>query len=205
MYPYKLHGIELKSTETAKYLGVTIKKDLNWKSHIENISAKASNTLKFIKRNVQTNNQKLKKTAYNTYVRPQLEYCAPVWHPWQQTYSDNIERVQTAAARYVLNDSSYTSSVTEMLHILNWQTLEHRRIQNSLTMFYKIQHQLVTVDHHHLTETRNLNFFVPYSWTKYHMNSFFPRTIRYWNSLPYSIKASTSLCDFSTGLASVTF
>ena len=137
MSPYKLHGIELKSTETAKYLGVRIKKDINWKSHIENISVKASNTLKFIKRNVQTNNQKLKETAYNTYVRPQLEYCAPVWHPWQQTYSDNIERVQRAAARYVLNDYSYTSSVTEMLHILNWQTLEHRRIQNSLTMFYK--------------------------------------------------------------------
>ena len=41
MYPYKLHGTELKSAETAKYLGVTISKDLNWKSHIENASAKA--------------------------------------------------------------------------------------------------------------------------------------------------------------------
>ena len=132
MYPYKLHGTELNSAETAKYLGVTISKDLNWKSHIENVSAKASNTLKFIKRNVQTNNQKLKETAYNTYVRPQLEYCAPVWHPWQQKFSAKIERVQRAAARYVLNDYSTTSSVTEMLHILNWQTVEHRRIQNSL-------------------------------------------------------------------------
>ena len=189
MYPYKLHCIELKSTETAKYLGVTIRKDLNWKTHIENIFTKASNynTLKFIKRNIQTNTQKLKETAYNTYVRPQLEYCAPVWHPWQETISYKIERVQRAAARYVLNDYSSTSSVTEMLHILNWQTLEHRRIQNSLIMFYKIQNQLVNVDHHHLTETRNLKFFVPYSRTKYHMNSYFPRTIRYWNSLPYSI------------------
>ena len=205
MYPYKLHGIELKSTETAKYLGVTIRKDLNWKTHIENISNKASNTLKFIKRNIQTNNQKLKETAYNTYVRPQLEYCAPVWHPWHETFSYKIERVQRAAARYVLNDYSSTSSVTEMLHILNWQTLENRRIQNSLIMFYKIQNQLVNVDHHHLTETRNLRFFVPYSRTKYHMNSYFPRTIRYWNSLPYSIRASTTLCDFSTGPATVTF
>ena len=152
MYPYKLHGTELKSAGTAKYLGVTI----NWKSHIENVSVKASNTLKFIKRNVQTNNKKLKETAYNTYVRPQLEYCAPVWQPWQQTCSDKIERLQRAAARYVLNDYNFTSSVTEMLHILNWQTLEHRRIQNSLIMLYKIKHQLVNVDHHHLTETRNL-------------------------------------------------
>ena len=90
-----------------------------------------------------------------------------------------------------------------MLHILNWQTLEHRRIQNSLIMLYKIKHQLVNVDHNHLTETRNLKFFVPYSRTKYHMNSYFPTTIRYWNSLPYSIRASTSLCCFSTGLATI--
>ena len=80
---------------------------------------------------------------------------------------------------YVLNDYSTSSSVTEMLHILIWQALEHRRIQNSLIMLYKIKHQLVYVDHNHLTETRNLKFFVPYSQTKYmyHMNSYFPRTI----------------------------
>ena len=79
MYPYKLHGTELKSAKTAKYLGVTIRKDLNGKSHIENVSA--SNTLEFIKRSIQTKSQKLKETAYNTHVRPQLEHCAPVGIP----------------------------------------------------------------------------------------------------------------------------
>ena len=154
IFPYKLHNHELKSAETAKYLGITISKDLNWKSHIENVSSKASNTLKF----VQTNNQKIKETAYNTYVRPQLEYCAPVWHPWQGTLCSKIESVQRAAARYVLNDYSTTSSVTKMLDVLHWQTLEHRRIQNSLIMLFKIKYQLVAVDHHHLTETQKLNF-----------------------------------------------
>ena len=74
---------------------------------------------------------KIKETAYNTYVRPQLEYCAPVWHPWQGTLCSKIESVQRAAARYALNDYSTTSSVTKMLDVLHWQTLEHRRIQNS--------------------------------------------------------------------------
>ena len=56
IFPYKLHNIELKSTETAKYLGITISNDLHWKPHIEKVSSKASNILKFIKRNVKTNN-----------------------------------------------------------------------------------------------------------------------------------------------------
>ena len=205
IFPYKLHNIELKATENAKYLGITINEEFSWKPHIENMASKAFNTLKFIKRNVQTNNQKIKETAYNTYVRPQLEYCAPVWHPWQEKLTYKVDRVQRAAARYCLNDYNYTSSVTEMLKILNWQTLENRRIQNSLILLSKIKHNLVAVDHHHLTETKNLNFFVPYSRTLYHMNSFFPRIIRHWNSLPYSVKASPSLGDFTSGLATVTF
>ena len=170
------------------------------------MTSKAFNTLKFIKRNVQTKkNQKIKETAYNTYVRPQLEYCAPVWHPWREKLTYKIDRVQRAAARYCLNDYNFTSSVTEMLKVLNWQTLENRRIQNSLILLYKIKHNLVAVDHHHLTETKNLNFFIPYSRTRYHMNSYFPRTIRQWNSLPYSLKASSSLGEFTSGLATVTF
>lgn len=205
IYPYKLHNIELKTTENAKYLGITISQDLSWKSHIENVSCKASNTLKFVKRNIRTNNQKIKETAYNTYVRPQLEYCAPVWHPWQQTLAYKIERVQRAAARYVLNDYDFDHSVSLMLQKLNWQTLEHRRLQNSLILLFKIKSNLVAVDHIYLTEIRNLNFFVPYSRTQYHMNSYFPRTIRYWNSLPCSIKASSSLGEFTAGLATIKF
>ena len=84
-------------------------------------------------------------------------------------------------------------------------TLASRRIKSSLILLYKTKYQLVAVDHFYLTETRNLNFFVPYSRTKYHMNSFFPRTIRHLNSLLYSLKASPSLCEFTTGLATVTF
>jgi len=90
IFPYKLHNTELKSTEAAKYLGVTITKDLNWSKHIDSITSKATSTLRFIQRNVKTNNQKVKTAAYNTYVRPQLEYCASVWHPWQKTLTNKL-------------------------------------------------------------------------------------------------------------------
>ena len=29
-------------------------------------------------------NKKVKEMAYNTYVRPQLEYCSTIWSPWQK-------------------------------------------------------------------------------------------------------------------------
>ena len=37
------------------------------------------------------------------------------------------------------------------------------------------------------------------------MNLYFPRTITYWNNLPYSVKASSSLSEFTAGLATVNF
>ena len=65
-------------------MGVSIRRVFKWKPHTEHMTSKAYNPLKFIKRYVQTNNQKIKETAHNTYVRPQIEYCAPVWDPRQK-------------------------------------------------------------------------------------------------------------------------
>ena len=110
IFPYKLHNKELNVTNAAKYLGVTISKDLNWTPHINNITGKAKNTLRFIKRNIKTSNTKVKEMAYNTYVRPQLEYCSTIWNPWQKTLSQKIESVQRSAARYVCNNYNYSST-----------------------------------------------------------------------------------------------
>ena len=38
-YPYQLHGHTLETTDSTKYLSITIKKDLGWNIHINNICA----------------------------------------------------------------------------------------------------------------------------------------------------------------------
>lgn len=202
LFPYRLHDTLLKSADKSKYLGVTISKDLNWAPHINNITAKANSTLRFIKRNVKTSKRKVKETAFKTYVRPQVEYCSTVWCPWQKYLKYKIEMVQRSAARYVMNDYSYTSSVTDMINTLNWQTLEQRREYSSLIMFYKIRSNLVAVDNHHLRPTRNLNYNIPPSSSNFHAASFFPRTIRLWNSLPIYVQESPSLPIFAGRLES---
>ena len=78
---YTLYGQVLESTNTAKYLGVTLSKELSWNEHINSITAKANRTLGFVKRNVKTKNEKVKELAYKSLVRPQVEYASPVWSP----------------------------------------------------------------------------------------------------------------------------
>ena len=45
---YMIHGKRLKLVDSAKYLGVTLTKNLSWKNHIGIITAKANNTQLFL-------------------------------------------------------------------------------------------------------------------------------------------------------------
>ena len=57
-------------------------------------------------------------------VRPQLaEYASAIWDPYYNTDINQIEKVQRRAARWVLNNYTQTSSVTDMLAELSWPTL----------------------------------------------------------------------------------
>ena len=63
---------------------------------------------------------------------------------------NRLEMVQHHAVRFVCNNFNRTASVTVMLNYLNWPTLEHRRNQAKLHMFYKIINNIISIPHDHL-------------------------------------------------------
>ena len=75
---YMLHGQALEAMDHAKYLGVDISKDLNWNTHINRISTSVNRILGFLKRNIKTKNAAIRTAAYQTLVRPQVEYASTV-------------------------------------------------------------------------------------------------------------------------------
>ena len=124
---YTLHGHELEHANTAKYLGVSITSDMRWNQHISNICKKANNTLSFLSRNLNIRDTKIKEKAYQSPVRPTLEYACTTWDPYLKDDKHRIEMVQRRAARYVSYRFHYTSSVSSILEELKWPTLEERR------------------------------------------------------------------------------
>ena len=50
MSGYFMHNQKLESVDAAKYLGVSISKDLSWNTHISNITTSANRTLGFVKK-----------------------------------------------------------------------------------------------------------------------------------------------------------
>ena len=62
--------------------------------HIHQITATANLTLAFVRRNLYSCSQHIKKSAYTTLVRPLLEYSSSVWDPHTKTLVNKIEMVQ---------------------------------------------------------------------------------------------------------------
>ncbi len=207
---YFLHSTKLEAVPSAKYLGVTISNDLTWNTHIENITKKANQTLGFLRRNIKVHSEPLKSTAYKTLVRPQLEYCSPVWSPYTESSIAQIESIQRRAARWVKRDYNRTSSVTHMLSSLQWRRLDLRRIDQRLVMFYKITNSLIAIpipDYISLNprpsrSSHPLAYRTILTPTDYYKFSFYPRTIVHWNTLPADIVAVT-LPQFSLAVSQV--
>ena len=142
-----------------------------------------------------------KTQAYQSLVRPIVEYGSTVWDPYTKSNIDKIEMVQRRAARYVTNRYHNTSSVSGMLVTLAWRPLEYRRVDARLCMLYKIVNGYVAIppDPYLLPFTRSSRlhhsnaYQIPYSKCDYHLYSFFPRTIRTWNTLPQQIVDSETI------------
>ena len=98
---YSLGNTLLNVVNSHSYLGVTVSSDLCWHEHVNNISAKATKTLNFIRRNVYWCSLDTKATAYISLVHPHLEYAAPAWDPYLVGDCKQLERVQHPAARFV--------------------------------------------------------------------------------------------------------
>ena len=85
------------------YLGVELTDNLKYNDHIDTITSKASRVLGFVKRNLKHCPRTVKERAYQTLVRPKLEYSSPIWNPQHKAPIKKIEQVQRNAARFVLN------------------------------------------------------------------------------------------------------
>jgi len=88
-----------------------------------------------------------------------------------------------------------------MLTRLDWNSLENRRNELRLQMLYKIIHQLVDIDtdsllppHPHSTRGHSPRFLRLQTRINAYSQSFFPKSIRLWNSLSGDI---VSLSDFN--------
>ena len=110
--------------------------------------------------------------------------------PHHQNEIDRKEKVQRIAARWTCRRWRNQSHVGEMLDELQWPTLQERRQQASLTLFYpqllrSYMNRYLSVAGGESKRTRfhPFQYYRPNAYTDGLKSSFSPRTIATWNGL----------------------
>ena len=93
----------IPETSSFKYLGIIIRRVLNWADHITYPLRKAWKALHFIIRTLRKGNNNTKHLAYTALLGPILEYGAVCWDPYREGQVSALNIVQTRAATFANN------------------------------------------------------------------------------------------------------
>ena len=82
LFTYSMSGIPLEVVKSWTYLGAVIDNKLTWNEHCDHVRKKALASLNLIQRTLHAAPRKCKELAYQTLVRPRLEYASAAWSPY---------------------------------------------------------------------------------------------------------------------------
>ena len=124
---------------------------------MQNIYAKANNTLSLLRRNMGSCPRKTKERCYTTLVRPTIEYSSTVWDPYSSKNIDKLEAIQRPVARFVNGNNSWYASPSHMIADLRWESLAERRAKAKVAMTCAIMNGLVDIPKTKFTESTCTN------------------------------------------------
>ena len=133
-----MNNIAIPQTSSLKYLGVYIQSDLKWHQHIQSVVNKSNKSLFMMIRCLFNASTGIKLIAFNTVVRPVLEYASQVWSPHTKQLIEQLETIQRRAVRWMFK-LKRLDSVTDCMLDNSIEELEIQRLFLDLKMLMKIE------------------------------------------------------------------
>jgi len=192
-------GEAIKSTKSAKYLGVTLDESLSGESIAWEVIKMAGSRLRFLYRHAGSLNRRTRKTLCSALILCHYDYASSAWFSSiPQLLKNRLQTMQNKVVRFVLNLDSRSHVGQEQRKQLGLLSVEDRMTQLKLNQVFKIYHGLspdylsfnftrISSIHHHSTKGSPHNFFVPRVQGQAN-NTFFYSGIQHWNSLLNSVK-----------------
>ena len=81
------------------------------------------------------------ETIYTAFIRPLIEYGDIIWDNCSQYQKGELDKIQNEAARIAIG-ATRLISLSTLSKEIGWESLEKRRANHKLTLFYKMTHNL---------------------------------------------------------------
>lgn len=134
----KLNDQAIPTASEIKYLGLTLSNDMKWRTHILNTGKKANKTLGIVRRCLDGADSKTKLLAFNSVVRPILEYATQVWSPHVDKLSMVIDTVHRRALRWIFKLKK-RESLQEIMEENGIVSLANRRKEQDILFLRRIE------------------------------------------------------------------
>ena len=204
--PLFMQNQQIKEVDSHKHLGLYFSNDGTWHHQIQYIKDKAwtrINTLRKLKFKLD---RKSLEIIYTAFIRPILEYGDVVWDNCAQYEKDELEKIQHEAAR-IATGTTRLISINNLYNEIKWDSLQKRRNDHKLSLFFKIKNNLTptylsslvpeSVGQTSRYNLRNSNDLLTINArTSLYSNSFLPSTVRDWNNLTREARQVDSLNMF---------
>ena len=191
----------IKTSPEVVLLGIEIDNNLKFKKHIHQLVKNAAGQLNFLSRQNKFLNHDAKRTAIESFVLANFNYCPLVWHFCSSESMKRLERIQERAFRLLLND--HESDYEQLFTKINKPTLEIRRLKFLATEIFKTINNLNPPYMKEIFElnTRRDNAeskLIVQSQRSMKYGSYTLRSLgpRIWNKLPVDIRKCNSLLNF---------
>ena len=206
-----LNNVRISDIDTHKHLGLTFSKDLlKWSKYIQDIELTATKRLNVMKYFKFKLDRKTLETIYTSFIRPTLEYADSVWAGTYDIDLNLLNNIQVKAMR-IVTGAPARSNIYNLYEETGWESLEKRRTNHILTIYYKIHKGMAppyllallpttvnTKTTYPLRTANNMN--VPFARLECYKRSFFPFATVKWNMLNDEIKQSPTLDKFKSSL-----
>ena len=182
-----MDGSVLEEKSSFKVLGLSFSSKLDWGSYIISIPKTASKKIGALICSMKFLSPEVALYLYKSTIRPCMEYCCYVWAGAPSCYLELLDKLQKWICRTV--GSSLAASLEPLAHCGNVA---------SLSLFCKYYLGRCSSEQTELVPLvcslgRSTCYFdilddfsvtIPKCYKDVHVNSFFPRTARPWNSQP---------------------
>ena len=204
------NDIDIKMTTSDKILGVHVDENLSWNDHYQHVSKKVSSYLWLLSKIKTYLPQEHRLLYYNSYIKPQFDYCSIIWSNSSNFNINKINKLQRRACKLILLNDYH--SLNESLEQLNILSFDQGVFLNKAKIMYKIYNNLAPSYLHEMFQMRAVNlestlsnlrsvankhYILPQAKCNIFKGSLSFSGVLVWNSIPLDIKNSTSLKMFS--------